>query len=523
MTTTTAIPAKATRTTSRAPAAGTPRRVTALLAAGLLLAATACTPDDPGSGKATDRRTTDPRATARPPAGTPASSPTARPPAGTPASSPKDLDTGDFNGDGYDDYAAPVRANSKKGENPDLVIVYGSAKGLRPEWSQRYTDLASNRLFRADLDGDGYTDLTARKEPDGARVWWGGPRGLSAPDDLAVPKDTRLIAVADFDGDGRNDLLDAGFKKSPYKPEVRDATEGRMLLGPYDRAGAPARTVPLDLGQDGWAAPASATTGDFDGDGRAEVLLRYQCENNEDDDATTHCRPMEMREGAADGSLPADPALEATLSDRKLWYDLDGVIVVDVGDADADGLADLLLWNTISSGDGVVRVLYGARAGLGTGRDTATVASDLGNSFGARAAVGDMTGDGRPDLLVSAPSFRNHDGRLTLVPGTSDGSPAPIDRATSMDSTTEGLPGTRNPYEWNDFSSNPPLLDMNGDDHDDAVLFLPLYEKRKGMFLVVYGTNDGLTPDRTAHFTLADVGGAPHSLTSPSSPSSPSR
>ncbi|MPY53695.1 FG-GAP repeat domain-containing protein [Streptomyces acidicola] len=478
----------------------------ALLATGLLLAATACSGDAPDAKPAH-----------------------ARPAPGTPAPSPKDLNTGDFNGDGYDDYAGYVVANSKgpdKRYSTHLVIVYGSAKGLRPEWSQRHTGVAGGGLFRADLDGDGYTDLIAgrpdtRREgtpnegsvgaypgrytgANGARVWWGGPRGLSAPDDLAVPKDTRLLAVADFDGDGRTDLLDAGFKKSPDEPRVRDATDGRLLLGPYDRDGAPARTVPLDLGQDGWATPARATTGDFDGDGRAEVLLHYQCVDYEDE-TTPPCHQLETREGTADGGLPAAPALEAALSDLKLWNGYDG-ITADVGDADGDGLADLLVKDTIGSGDGVVRVLYGARSGLGTGRDTATVAPDLGGSFGSPAAVGDMTGDGRPDLLISAPNFRNHDGRLTLVPGTSDGSPAPIDGATSMDSTTEGLPGTRNPYEWNDFTADPPLLDVNGDDHDDAVLFLPLYEKRKGMFLVVYGTDDGLTPDRTAHFTPADVG-----------------
>src|ERR1044072_472374 len=229
-----------------------------LVMAALLSAVTACSGDQD----------------AAPPTGS-------RPAAGEPASSPKDLDTGDFNGDGYDDYAGYVVASSKgadKRYSTHLVIVYGSAEGLRPEWSRHYSDVASGELFRADLDGDGYTDLItgkpdATKEgtPDedyigayperhtganGARVWWGGPRGLSAPDALAVPADTRLLAVADFDGDGSTDLLDAGFKQSPYEPRVRGTTGGRLLLGPYDREGAPARTVPLDLGQDGWATPA---------------------------------------------------------------------------------------------------------------------------------------------------------------------------------------------------------------------------------------------------------------------------
>ncbi|MPY61318.1 FG-GAP repeat domain-containing protein [Streptomyces spongiae] len=482
------------------------RTTAVLLTAALLFAATAC------SGSEDDA----------PPRGE-------RPAAGKPAADPKALDTGDFNGDGYDDYAGYVVASSKgadKRYSTHLVIVYGSNEGLHPGWSRHYTDVAGGELFRADLDGDGYTDLLAGR-PDmtkegtpyensigayperftgatGARVWWGGPRGLSEPKDLAVPKDTRLMAVADFDGDGRTDLLDAGFKKSPDRPTVQDATDGRMLLGPYDRKGAPARAVPLDLGQDGWATPARTTTGDFDGDGRAEVLLHYECVDYEDE-TTPPCEQMEMREGAADGSLPADSLLKAALSDLDLWNGFDGV-TADVGDADGDGLDDLLIKDSVGSGDGVLRVLYGAKAGLGAGRDVASVAPDVGGGFGSPAAAGDMTGDGRPDLLVSAPSFRNHDGRLTLVPGTSDGSLAPTDRATSMDSKTKGLPGTRNPYEWNDFTADPPLLDVNGDDHDDAVLFLPLYEKRKGMFLVVYGTDEGLDPERTSHFSPADVG-----------------
>lgn len=49
-------------------------------------------------------------------------------------------DSGDFNGDGYDDYTTVVNSASqdKKRFTSTLVVVYGSRDGLRTDWSDRF-------------------------------------------------------------------------------------------------------------------------------------------------------------------------------------------------------------------------------------------------------------------------------------------------------------------------------------------------------------------------------------------------
>ncbi|MFC9226985.1 FG-GAP-like repeat-containing protein [Streptomyces hygroscopicus] len=508
---------------------------------------------------------------------------------------------GDFNGDGYDDFATTIRPTSaSRGPLPArLAVVYGSPRGLDPR-HRLVVDGAEDDyvgpLLRADLDGDGYTDLvTARfrhgRTPGAERtgetvVLRGGRHGLSAPRPLGGGAAGFLaLAVGDFDGDGAADLLAS---------EAGGGGALRVLYGPFGTGTAPARTAPLPTGRERRAAPATATAGDFDGDHRTDVVLTYRYDADQPDqegrpdqegepdqrdqpdqpeqqggpdqpdqegepdqqggpdqpdqegEPEQQGGPEQPDRPGADDTAPLDlPVVHYRGSPKGLVRDKrpeprlahalgteDGPREPAAGDADHDGIDDLLapgegtLGTGRHHGSGRLTVVHGARSGLGRGRADLTVDPSApglpgeprrGDGFGGSPAVGDITGDGRPDLVVAVPETNHGNGRLVLLPGSRRGRGGEYDPAASahvgdggeqaVDLDTPGVPGHHAPYGSDGFAPQPPLLDVDGDGHDDVVAAAPGYgHGRTGGFWVLRGTGHGLSTRGVHHFTPADLG-----------------
>ncbi|MEW2573860.1 FG-GAP and VCBS repeat-containing protein [Streptomyces sp. NPDC047070] len=479
--------------------AGPSRAAVALLTAGccLLTGCAGGSPDDP----ATPTRT--------------------KPGTGKPSTDPR---PGDFNGDGYDDFTTVLTSRSKDRSRSEetLVVVYGSRDGLAPATAKRTSPGTEFAYFtsplRTDLDDDGYTDLVVGRGRGDSRLTplalFGGARGLGPATELtALPEGFRPLAAADFDGDGSTDLLDGGQGGTGDPAATGPGSGGLLLHGPFDREGTPKRQAALDLDQHGYATPTTATTGDFDADGRAEVVFTYAFDAEEDESAPDDLHTVGYYEGDEAG-LVRDPAREPAITEAVETFD--GPRTPATGDADGDGVDDLLLPTQLKAAPadmpaegGALTILYGDRSGLGGGREKSVIEGEGGAKrridYGSSPATGDVNGDGRPDIVVNTPDFRRHDGKVTLLPGGPEGVPSAAGEQT-VDTETPGLPGTPNPHHWNAFDHQPPLLDVNGDDHTDAVVFAPLYDQRKGAFLVLRGTDDGFTPPKTQLFTPDDVG-----------------
>lgn len=395
-----------------------------------------------------------------------AASPGQRPPAGKADTSEGGPDNGDFNGDGHDDYATVVHSATKdrKRSKDTLLVVYGSKKGLNRSWTTR-ADGGFQQLLRTDLNGDGFTDLVgarprgaAERDRGRARALFGGPRGLSRPRALDVPAGFRPQAAGDFDGDGKTDLFDTGSGgrgDADGGPSARrSGTPARIVHGPVGTAdGRPhehARTsVPPDMSQHGYAAPESAAAGDFDADGRTDLVLTYGYDAEQDDSAPAGLSRTAYYRGTADG--PArDRGVEDMLR-RQSAGGPDGPSAPAVGDADGDGIDDLLMPLALpvsyaerkAGRGGGVGILHGARSGLGTGKRAVRITEGRGAGFGASPAVGDVNGDGHPDIVANTPGFRRHDGLVTLLPGAPTAPPPGAPRRSTSGARASRAPPTR--------------------------------------------------------------------------------
>jgi len=217
------------------------------------------------------------------------------------------------------------------------------------------------RALPGDIDGDGYLDVVvvSATTADGHRVWRGGPGGLLAP--VAVDGPAAVdAALADLDGDGALDLVIAAAADSDG-----EAVDGEIA---YSAGGIPGAAGRVALAAPGAVAVA---VDDVDGDGHPDVAFAAAPESV-------------VYWGAAAG-------VDGTLH---TGIDSDRVSGIALGDVDLDGRVDLALPS--AKGDGQV-VLQRVRRF--TSRDVLAFDTPEARS----AAIGDVDGDGWPDLVWGGP------------------------------------------------------------------------------------------------------------------------
>ncbi|MEY9853691.1 hypothetical protein ABH923_003369 [Leifsonia sp. EB41] len=253
-----------------------------------------------------------------------------------------------------------------------------------------------------------------------------GPTGLGTPNGVsalaaATPGPT-TEAMGDFNFDGAADVL-------------ARTTSGALSLFRGNGSGgwlAPA-SVPVGAGWNGMTAILSP--GDFDGDGRNDILAR-------DSSGALWLYPGD----GASGWLP-----------RKLvgsgWNGMTRIIAVH--DFNGDGTADVAAIDTTGA-----LWLY-----PGNGHGGWLPRQAIGSGWGGMTAVlgiGDFTGDGKPDILA-----RNASGQLWLYGHTPAGWATPKVVGSG----------------WNSMTAIVSVGDFDGDGHDDVIA------QRSDGALVLYPTN----------------------------------
>ena len=234
-----------------------------------------------------------------------------------------------------------------------------------------------------------------------------------APAASAAP---RLAAPYDFDGDGLQNVV-AGL---PRRQAAGAPDAGAVVVLPGTRAGASADRRVLSQSTPGVpgvaegddAFGADLASADFDGDGNAELAVTAPGDGT-----------VTVLRGSA-GGLTADGAQRLPFAGPLAAGDLngDGYADLAIGEPFADALPDE------DFGSGAVRIVFGGPQGLiSAGVRKLGRPNPLDATFGAVLAVGDMDGDGRLDLLeASAGDTGNVDeggvpGHISICPGGPSG------------------------------------------------------------------------------------------------------
>ena len=169
----------------------------------------------------------------------------------------------DFNGDGLPEYAT----KESRATTSAAVFVQGPEGTPYSTLAQRVPERPDALGTLGDVNGDGFTDLTASIVEAGGRVvavYFGSPRGPERRQSLALTGNVRLRGVGDVNRDGYADaLLDTLGAAIPDTRDGGIVSSALHLGGPDGLAATPTR---------GWDCPVYPA-GDVNGDGFADLRV----------------------------------------------------------------------------------------------------------------------------------------------------------------------------------------------------------------------------------------------------------
>ncbi len=287
----------------------------------------------------------------------------------------------DLSGRGRSDVVLIPMAAKRGWVEQNLGVRYGEGNGFE---SKPFGNAAGmSGVAAADLNRDGRLDLAVTNAAtDSLELFFGLGSGMLVEPDweasgcgasikeasspsrcYATGKSPEAVAVGDFNGDGKPDLAVANGL---------DATVG-IFLNKGDGTFRDMVAYPVGKG------PIWIAVGDFDGDGKPDLAVADFYGEDE------HGR-LSLLRGKGDGTF--EPELKLAAGPAP--------VAVVSADFDGDGRPDLAV---AENGGGVGKTVTVLR-GLGGMKFAAPVEVEVPQSPNA-LAVGDMDGNGKPDLVVA--------------------------------------------------------------------------------------------------------------------------
>jgi hypothetical protein len=298
----------------------------------------------------------------------------------------------DVNGDGKLDL---VVANDRSN---NVSVLLGNGDGTFQAAVSYSSGGQGSAVFVAvaDVNGDGKLDLVVANGCTGECATLGSVGVLIGNGDgtfkAAVSygsggEDADSVAVADVNGDGKLDLVVANYcVQCSYQ-----FGQVGVLLGNGD--GTFQAAVSYDAGY----GPDSVAVADVNGDGKLDLVVANYCTWE------ASCWPYYFGQGGVSVLLGnGDGTFQTTVSYGAGGYEADSVAVADLN---GDGKPDLAVEDgngvsvLLGNGDGTFQapVSYGA-GGSGVGEARFNYGD---SSIDHSVAVADVNGDGKPDLLVA--------------------------------------------------------------------------------------------------------------------------
>jgi len=363
------------------------------------------------------------------------------------------FDVADMNGDGHLDIVhGPAR---KGGPSTPMILLGDGAGGWRrwPEVRLPNVRYAYGDVRAADFDGDGHLDVALAQHLQGVQVLLGDGKGTFRLASKGLPWElpgqggdaggfsSRALAIADWNGDGRPDLLALGEGPRP----ARESGHGTRGLLPSSSFGVAVFVNELGRDGGGWSRVDQGlefgevfgdalAVGDFDGDGRLDFvtssnvfgrrhLLGIGAEGGgwryTEVDAL---RPDSFTKAVAaadfDGDGRDDLAVSQVSNQAGKWWTAldvlysrpdgwrrrtlaagegrgDFATALAAGDVDGDGSTDLAAVTEA----GATWVFLGDGEGFFTRESSPEIPAMLGGCTGYHVAIVDVDADGRGELI----------------------------------------------------------------------------------------------------------------------------
>ena len=337
----------------------------------------------------------------------------------------------DRDGDGDLIISAPRHSTLTQEYAGKLVVVPGELDG--PDTGAAYsvenptTDSFhfGKRLLVEDLDRDGYQDVAASSETEGApqlHILWGGEEPMSAENSTAVEVPSGAITsivAANLDGDRRIEL--AVIYGGRAKTSTVSAIAGRIVQCEV----TPEQTAACAAARRTGAGITAADTGHVAGGAAPDLVLGQPRDSN------GRGRVLVYRGSTSGLTSPtivtqASPGVPGTdsVGDR-----FGQALVAE--DVNGDGLHDVAIGAPTEARGGRVTLLLGHRDGLGRGRsavvdqamDGVPSNDERGDAFGGAVSLVDVDGNGRRDLVIGAPGEDGGFGALTIIRSYTGGMP----------------------------------------------------------------------------------------------------
>ncbi|GEM_PF-2666500 len=313
---------------------------------------------------------------------------------------------GDFNRDGF----ADVVVGSTRGNLDRVFLFLGSSLGPRttaswtlPKPTTTGEGFGSRVAGAGDVNGDGFSDIVVGNPGaavgGSAMLYLGGTAGpSSAPAWTGTGAgDARfgeaLAAAGDINRDGRGDLL-VGAEGVP-------SSRGSAYVF-YGTTSGLASTAAWSVTSTEYSTrfgKSVASAGDVNGDGYLDVVV-----------GAPEVNAQAVREGRAYLYLGTSTGLSTTPAWTADPTDQDearfGTCVAGAGDINQDGYADVLIGAPSVAPAGRAYLYFGSPSGLAAAPAWVVESPDdpAGAYFGTVvASPGDLNGDGRRDVVISAP------------------------------------------------------------------------------------------------------------------------
>jgi hypothetical protein len=268
----------------------------------------------------------------------------------------------DFNNDGHLDVAVANRAIGGPGY---VNVLLGNGDGtFRTAVSYGpYTD--AFRLAVADFNNDGALDIAVADTASGSLLLGNGDGTFRAGSPIGA-SNTLFFAVADFNGDGKLDLISA-FNSGDQIQLFYGNGEGAFTLHSTYKVGTP---------------PIALVAVDLNGDGIPDFASADEAVNNADSNVAVF--------ESSNGSYV-----------RKEYPYGDEPRLIVAADITNNGELDLVTENEFN---GTVDLFMNQ----GNGNFTRPEILKDGGITAASVAVGDLNGDGKPDIVVTDGQIPGH-------------------------------------------------------------------------------------------------------------------